>query len=39
VLDAASPAQAITEQAEKLWVLKSGRITARNTRTSDLFPL
>jgi cytosine deaminase len=36
VLDAASPAQAITEQAEKLWVLKSGRIVARNTRTSEL---
>ena len=36
VLDAASPAQAITEQAEKLWVLKAGRVTARNTRTSDI---
>jgi cytosine/creatinine deaminase len=37
VLDAADPAQAITEQSEKLWVVKSGRIVARNTRTSDLF--
>jgi len=36
VLDAASPAQAITEQSEKLWVLKSGRIVAHNTRTSEL---
>ena len=37
VLDAADPAQAITEQSEKLWVLKSGRVVARNTRTSELF--
>ena len=37
VLDAADPAQAITEQAEKLWVLKSGRVVAHNTRTSELF--
>jgi cytosine deaminase len=36
VLDAASPADAITEQAEKLWVLKGGRVVARNTRTSEL---
>jgi cytosine deaminase len=36
VLDAADPAQAITEQSEKLWVFKSGRIVARNTRSSDL---
>lgn len=36
VLDAASPAQAITEQAEKLWVVKAGRIVAQNTRTSDI---
>jgi len=36
VLDAASPLQAITEQAEKLWVLKAGRITARNRRTSEV---
>jgi cytosine deaminase len=35
VLDAANPAQAITEQAEKLWVLKSGRIMVRNTRTTE----
>jgi cytosine/creatinine deaminase len=37
VLDAADPAQAITEQAEKLWVVKSGRIVAHSTRTSELF--
>jgi cytosine/creatinine deaminase len=37
VLDAADPVQAITEQAEKLWVLKAGRVVARNTRTSELF--
>jgi cytosine deaminase len=37
VLDAADPAQAITEQAEKLWVFKSGHVVARNTRTSELF--
>jgi cytosine deaminase len=37
VLDAADPAQAITEQAEKLWVLKAGRIVARNARTSEVF--
>jgi cytosine deaminase len=37
VLDAADPVQAITEQAEKLWVLKGGRIVARNGRTSEVF--
>jgi cytosine deaminase len=36
VLDAANPEQAIIEQAEKLWVLKSGRIVVRNTRTSEV---
>jgi cytosine/creatinine deaminase len=36
VLDAADPAQAITEQSEKLWVFKSGRVVARNTRTSEV---
>jgi cytosine deaminase len=36
VLDAASPAQAITEQAEKLWVLKAGRVVVRNTRTTEM---
>jgi cytosine deaminase len=36
VLDAASAAQAITEQAEKLWVIKAGRIVARNTRYSEV---
>lgn len=36
VLDAASPQQAITEQVEKLWVLKAGRVVARNTRSSEL---
>jgi cytosine deaminase len=37
VLDARDAAQAITEQAEKLYVLKGGRVVARNTRTNDLF--
>jgi cytosine/creatinine deaminase len=36
VLDARDPAQAITEQAEKLFVIKGGRIVARNTRTTEL---
>lgn len=36
VLDAATPAQAITEQAEKLWVLKAGRLLVRNTRTTEI---
>ena len=36
VLDAATPAQAITEQVEKLWVLKAGRIAVRNTRTTEM---
>jgi cytosine deaminase len=36
VLDAETPAQAITEQAEKLWVCKAGRIVVHNTRTSDI---
>jgi cytosine deaminase len=36
VLDAASPVQAITEQVEKLWVLKAGRVVAHNTRTTEL---
>jgi cytosine deaminase len=36
VLDARDPAQAITEQAEKLYVIKGGRIVARTTRTSEL---
>jgi cytosine deaminase len=36
VLDADSPAQAITEQAEKLWVIKRGRIVARNARSGEL---
>lgn len=37
VLDAATPAQAITEQVEKLWVLKGGRITAHNTRHCESY--
>jgi cytosine deaminase len=37
ILDAADPIQAITEQSEKLWVLKSGRVVARNARASELF--
>ena len=36
VLDARDPAQAITEQAEKLWVIKAGKVVARNTRTSEI---
>ena len=36
VLDARTPADAITEQVEKLWVIKGGRVVARNTRTSEL---
>lgn len=37
VLDARDAAQAITEQVEKLYVIKGGRVVARNTRTSELF--
>jgi cytosine deaminase len=37
VLDARDAAQAITEQAEKLWVIKGGRVVARSTRSSELF--
>jgi cytosine deaminase len=36
VLDAADPAQAITEQAEKLWVIRRGQVVARNTRAGEL---
>jgi len=36
VLDARDPAQAITEQAEKLYVIKNGRVVARTTRTTAL---
>lgn len=36
VLDARDPAQAITLQAEKLFVIKGGRVVARSTRTSEL---
>jgi cytosine/creatinine deaminase len=39
VLDAADPAAAITEQAEKLLVLKAGRVVARNTRRGELVGL
>jgi hypothetical protein len=28
--------QAITEQAEKLWVIKAGRVIARTVRTTEL---
>jgi cytosine/creatinine deaminase len=38
VLDATTPAQAITEQVEKLWVCKEGQILMQNTRTSQHFP-
>jgi len=37
VLDARDAAQAITEQAEKLYVIKGGRVVARNVRTTELF--
>jgi cytosine deaminase len=37
VLDAADAAQAITEQAEKLWVFKAGRVVARSLRASEVF--
>jgi cytosine deaminase len=36
VLDAADAVQAITEQVEKLWVIKAGRVVVRNTRHSDM---
>jgi len=36
VLDARDSAQAITEQAEKLYVIKNGRVVARNRRTNEL---
>lgn len=36
ILDAETPAQAITEQAEKLRVYKNGQLIARNTRTSEI---
>jgi cytosine deaminase len=36
VLDARDAAQAITEQAEKLYVIKNGRVVARNQRTTEL---
>jgi cytosine/creatinine deaminase len=36
VLDARDAAQAITEQVEKLYVVKAGRVVARNTRISEL---
>jgi cytosine deaminase len=36
VLDARDAPQAITEQAEKLYVIKAGRVVARTTRTSDV---
>ena len=38
VLDAVDAAHAITEQSEKLYVIKGGRVVARNTRTSELAP-
>ena len=37
VLDARDAAQAVTEQAEKLFVIKGGRVVARTTRTSELY--
>lgn len=38
VLDACSPSAAIANQAEKLLVFKEGRLVARNSQTSELFP-
>jgi cytosine deaminase len=38
VLDAPDAVQAITEQAEKLYVIKGGRVVARSTRRSELAP-
>ena len=37
VLDARDAVQAITEQVEKLYVIKNGRVVARNARTTELF--
>jgi cytosine deaminase len=37
VLDAKDAAQAITEQVEKLYVIKAGRVVARSTRATELF--
>jgi cytosine/creatinine deaminase len=36
VLEARDAAQAITEQAEKLYVVKAGRVVAHNTRTNEI---
>lgn len=36
VLDAPDAIQAITEQVEKLWVVKAGRVVAHSTRTSEV---
>ena len=36
VLDARDAAQAITEQSEKLYVIKNGRVVARNRRITEL---
>jgi cytosine deaminase len=36
VLDARDAAQAITEQAEKLYVIKNGRVVARNRRVTEI---
>ena len=38
VLDARDAAQAITEQSEKLYVIKNGRVVARNRRVTELLP-
>ncbi|MEW6651228.1 MAG: amidohydrolase family protein, partial [Chloroflexota bacterium] len=37
ILDAPSPSAAIVHQAEKLYVIRAGRIVAANTRASQLF--
>ena len=36
VLDAKDAAQAITEQVEKLYVIKAGRVVARNSRSTEI---
>jgi len=38
VLDARDAAQAITEQSEKLYVIKNGKVVARNRRVTELLP-
>jgi cytosine deaminase len=37
VLDARDAAQAITDQVEKLYVIKAGRVVAKNARSNEIF--